>query len=488
MEDWVAIRAIRNKQPEMSNREIGRIMGVSPSTVKKIVEDTSSPKYVRTKKAETKIEPFKEIIFEMLNVNKYIGTRILSEIKSKGYTGSRSILYEYIHKIKLETQRSYTPYETGPGEQSQFDWSPYTVEISGILTRVYVYSYLHGFSRNQIYEGSLTQDQVSVLDAFERSIKESGGVPQRVQTDNAKVFVKNASRNNFQWNERYLQFCGHYGFQPSRSLPAHPWSKGKVEKTFSYLENHFISGNKFESFEDFIDKLKEFQWTVNHKTHSTIKTTPAELFEKEKQHLSPLPSSRYVGIKEEVRKVTFDCLISYNGSRYSVPWLLAGNYIWLKVSKGYYLEIYSQTNKLVAVHKLSLKKGDTIIEQSHYRGNNNKDGNFERMKKQFLEIFPGQELFIEKLKAQKRINARYHLFQILEISKLYLKDDFITAIDISLEYNVFNYTFILGYLRKNFKQHFEVNLIAETSFKAMASIDIKRDLIEYHLEESGTEN
>ena len=50
-------------------------------------------------------------------------------------------------------------------------------------------------------------------------------VPSRIQTDSAKVFVKNPSKNNFQWNKRYLHFCGHYGFEPSRSLPAHPWSQ-----------------------------------------------------------------------------------------------------------------------------------------------------------------------------------------------------------------------------------------------------------------------
>ncbi len=482
MEDWVSIKAIKKKQPGKSNREIGRIMGVSPHTVKKVISQESPPKYERNTKTETKLDAFKEIIFELYNVKKYKGSRIYEEIKSKGYSGKRSILYEYLYKIKIDIQRSYMPYETVPGEQAQYDWSPYKIEISGIETRVYVYSYIHGFSREQILESSLSQNNASVHEALEKSIVESGGVCRRVQTDNAKAFVKNASSNNFKWSDEYLRLCGHYGFEPSRSLPGHPWSKGKVEKPFSYLKNHFIVGNKFESFEDFNNKLKEFQNKVNHRIHSTIKMTPAELFEKEKQHLMPLPLSRYSGVKEEARKVTLDCLISYNGSRYSVPYLLVGNYVWLKVSKGYLLEIYSETNKLMAVHKLSLKKGNTIIEPAHYRGNNNKEGNFERMKKQFLESFPDQEQFIEKLKSQKGINVRYHLFQILEISKMYRRDDFIAAIDISLEYEVYNYKFIYGYLQSKFTQYFEVTKASDTSFTSIESVDIKRDLIEYQLD------
>ncbi len=120
----------------------------------------------------------------------------------------------------------------------------------------------------------------------------SGGVPQRLQTDNARVFVKNPSKNNFQWNERYLNFCGHYGFEPTRSLPRHPWSKGKVEKPFRYLEDHFIAGSSFEDFEDLQKELKGFEHGVNTRIHSTIKTTPEELIAKDREAFSPLPEFR----------------------------------------------------------------------------------------------------------------------------------------------------------------------------------------------------
>jgi len=203
------------------------------------------------------------------------------------------------------------------------------------------------------------------------------------------------------------------------------------------------------------------------------------MFEKEKSSLLVLPESRYVGIKEEIRKVSSDCLISFNGSRYSVPWPFATKHVWIKISQGYYLEVYSQTNKCVARHKLSLKKGAIIIEQNHYRGNNSRSGNFERLKKQFLESFPEHGMFIEKLRAQKRINAKYQLNRIWELSKLYTKDDFIKAINASLRYNVFNSSFISGYLEKNFKQHFELKN-TELS-EAYKNHNIKRNLKEYQL-------
>ena len=486
MEDWVTIKNLKAKNPSMSFRQIAKFLKVSHHTVKKALNEESPPEYKRPDKLNPDIEPFKEVIFEMANVKKFKGSRILEEIKSKGFKGGQTSFYFYLKKIKLEQKQKYfTPYETAPGEQAQFDWSPYTVLIGKELSKVNVFSYIHGFSRYQILEVSLSQTQPAVFEALENSIRDSGGVCSRIQTDNAKAFIDNASVNNFRWNQRYLHFCGHYGFSPSRSLPSHPWSKGKVEKPFSYIENHFIAGAEFESFEDLQIKLKAFQKKLNQRPHSVIKALPEEMFENEKMSLLPLPEQRYIGTKEEVRKVTFDCLISFGGSRYSVPWMFAGKQVWIRVSKGYMLEVYSQSNKLIASHKLSLKKPAVVIHQKHYRGNNSELGNFERLKINFLEIFPGNELFIEKLRASKRINSRYQLFQILQLSKLYNEEDFIDAINKSLQYNVFNSSFIAGYLEKNHKQKFDLNRSGSAFTQAQSinvkTINVKRDMNEYRL-------
>ena len=77
---------------------------------------------------------------------------------------------------------------------------------------------------------------------------------------------------------------------------------------------------------------------------------------------------RYIGYRDEFRKVTSDCLISYGGNRYFVPHYFARNEVWVRVSKGVYLHIYSQKNVLIAVHTLSSGKGEVIINEEHYKG------------------------------------------------------------------------------------------------------------------------
>jgi len=485
MDDWITIKTLKSRNRSLGTREIAKLLGISRNTVKRALKSKDIPRYVRTKRINPEIEPFKEYIVQQISLKGLICSRVLNDIISKGYKGSKSAFYRYLSKLNLKEKRTFYPYETKEAEQGQFDWSPYTIVINGELTKVFVFNYLLGFSRYRIYQASLSESQSSVFEAIEDSLIELGGTPSRLQTDNAKCFVKNPSRDNFSWNERYIAFCGHYGFQPSRSLPRHPWSKGKVENPFHYLEEHFIKGNQFSSFEDFLFRLKDFQDLVNNRFHTTTRQTPQVLFDKEKDLLLPLAQTRYVGIKEQVRKVTSDCLISFYGNRYSVPSIFALREVWVRVSKGYILEVYSSGNVLIAEHRLSSQKGKVIIEKSHYKNHMVEKGNWERLSQTFIEQYPEQGWFLDKLKTQKRINYSYHLSQILIIADYYPYDALVKAFFSCKDYNVYTCSFIKGYLENNFSSadimKTKITPISHLSRENIKSISIKRSLEQYKL-------
>lgn len=486
MEDWVTIKNIKKRKPAMGTRAIAELLNISRNTVKAALANENPPEYKRTEKINPDIEPFKEFIVNKLSLGGLIASRVLCDIKSKGYKGSQSAFYRFVSSLKLKEKRTFCPYETYKAEQAQFDWAEYSVIISGELTKVYIFNYILGFSRYRIYNASLSINQSCIFEAIENSIVELGGTASRLQTDNAKCFVTNPSKDNFSWNQRYLAFCGHYGFEPSRSLPGHPWSKGKVENPFHFLEEHFIKGNTFLSFDEFTNKLKSFQEEVNNRIHTTTRQTPEHLFSKEKQLLLPCADQRYVGIKEEVRKVTSDCLISFSGSRYSVPSLFAMREVWLRVSKGYILEIYSSGNVLIATHHLSLQKGKVIIDKSHYKNHSVERGNFNRVSLMFLELFPEYHWFIEKLIAQKRINYGYHLTQILRIAGFYPKEDLLKAFSVCKDFNVYTHNFIKGYLEKYSCSNYS-SCNKESTINSINNINIntpcqiKRSLAQYNI-------
>ena len=120
-----------------------------------------------------------------------------------------------------------------------------------------------------------------------------------------------------------------------------------------------------------------------------------------------------------------------------------------------------------------------VINKDHYKSFKLYRGSFENLKLKFLEIFPGQEMFIEKIKAQKRINVTSHLHHIISLSKLYIKDDFLEALNKCMEYNVFSLSFISGYLEKNHKQSFKIEPV-ETKTE-LPKENVKRDMSQYNM-------
>ncbi len=499
MEDWVSIRNIRSKNPKLGTRKIAKFLGLSRNTVKKALASDEAPEYNRgVKKVNENVEPFIPFVKEAFLKRNLKASRILKDIKSKGYQGSTYALYAYVRNelkpIKEDIGNSnfhaFKSYETNPGEQMQYDWAEYVVQIDSYSVKIYIHQTILGFSRLKFYDVSLSITQSDVLNALEESFHFFGGVCDRIQVDNARVFIDNASRDNLIWNKRFLHFCGFYGIKPTRSIPGHPWSKGKVEKPFDYLENHFIMGNEFKSFEDLRDRLKKFQEEVNLVVHGTTnEITKVRFKNKEAEFLKQLPINdltgeikKYVGFKEEFRKVTGDCLISYKSNKYSVPHYFAGKEVWIRIVQGVTIEVYSSKNKLIASHKLSLAKKEVILNKEHFIGyrTNQFDtiaSSSSRLTNRFVS-YTNIHKFVENIKVQKRINPGHHLYKIANLFEYYSDEDCIVAMEECFTLNVFNANIIKGYISQTSRPKEEsINLFNID----LPCGDIKRDLGEYEL-------
>ena len=500
MEDWVTIRNLKKKNPNIGTRELAKMLGISRNTIKKALKSDEAPEYNRGKrKINEAVEPFVSFVKESFLKKNLKASRILKDIKSRGYIGSQYALYAYIREflkpiandVTKATPNAFMRYETKPGEQMQYDWSPYTVSIGGNLVKINVHQTILGFSRYKFYDVSLYVSASDVYTAIEESFYFFGGACERIQVDNATVFVTNASKDNLVWNTRFLAFCGFYAIKPTRSLPSHPWSKGKVENPFSYLETHFISGNEFASFDDLRTRLKKFQDEHNLEVHSTTKQITKILFEKEEQTaLTPLPINpitgelkRYIGFKEEFRKVTTECLIAYKGNRYTVPYYFASKEVWIRVLYGTTMQIYSSKNKLIATHTLSFKKGEVIVNKEHFDGYR-KEAQFDslavsvsRLTKRFGN-YTNIHKFIDGLKIQKRINPAQHLYKIANLFEYYDDSDCIIAMEESISLNVYSFSIIKGVIScQTTPKNEQLNLF---NIK-LPQANIKRDLGDYKL-------
>lgn len=479
MEEWTTIRCLHNKG--ISQRQISKLLNISRNTVSKTLKNNNSPKYNREKNKNSHLEKYKEQIEDMFFNKKFIGSRILNELKKIGYKGGKSSFYNYFSRISegKRISKISQPYETSPGIQGQFDWSPYTVYIGKRLTKVIVFTTILGFSRKRKYVGSLSEDQESVFTSIEESFSYFGGVPKEILVDNAKQMVTNPNPKYFEWNRKFLEFCGYYGVTPKHCKIRTAKTKGKVENPFYYLEQHFIKGNSFKDFKDFERKLEIFNEEVNNKIHSNLKISPNEKFLEEKEYLNKIPDKPFAGVQETFRKVNWDCLLSFEGNKYSVPHHYAGKSVWVKKIKGVILRIYSQKGIIIAEHPLSIEKGKVIMNNAHYEGLYTfKPQSLSLLKEKFIKYYPQHYLFLEKLLACKKLSPVRHLKRILSMRDFYNNKDMGFAFSKCLEWNNFNADVFIGILRN----HCEVSkakLLTKNRLDLLKTEDIQRDLNEY---------
>jgi len=183
------------------------------------------------------------------------------------------------------------------------------------------------------------------------------------------------------------------------------------------------------------------------RVHSTTLERPIDRFQQELPHLTPLPEQRFVGTLALSRKVSWDCLVSYDGSRYSVPATQAGKLVWLLPSRGTHVLVLDARREVLVQHRLSDVKGAIVILPEHYAPlRRTAARTYVVLAEQFLERFPHQAAFLEGLVAQHKMNPADHLRGVMELASLCDTGSLERAFAIAQEYNTYSHGFVRGLL------------------------------------------
>jgi transposase len=450
VEAWTTIRYLHAQGKSM--RVIARELGISRNTVRAALRSDHPPKYTRPPRPNPQLAAFSEQIKQMWSEKQFIGTRILRELRALGYQGSASALYAHLRELRhtLADRRVTMRFETPAGQQGQFDWACYTIVLAGMATKVTVFCLTLAYSRRKFYWPSLDASQDSIFEALEAGLRYFGGSPKEVLVDNARALVLDAHPARFTWNPHFLELCGHYRLQPRACQVRRPQTKGKVERPFYYLEQHFIKGNAWDSFEAFAHDLAVFAADeLDHSIHSTTGEAPIERFAAERDHLTPLATTPFVGSHAQLQKVSWDSLVAFGGCRYSVPWSYAGKRVWLRPSQGRYLVVLSQDAQPIAHHTLAVDKKRTILVAAHYEGLRRGAAKTRVvLEEQFLNRFPDLNWFVDALFIQHKNNAVQHLRGILSLAELYSPPTMLTAFEQARCYNTYSHPFIRGWVER----------------------------------------
>jgi hypothetical protein len=348
------------------------------------------------------------------------------------------------------------------------------------VRRVVFFGMVLGYSRRKFYLPSYDETQGSIYEAVECGFAHFGGAPKELLVDNAKAFILDARPDAVVWNPRFLELCGHYRVAPRHCQVRRAQTKGKVERPFSFLEEQFVKGRAFRDFDHLLEALARFQAEeLDRAVHATTRESPLARFEAERPHLTPLPERRFVSSQEEFRKVSWDCLVSFAGSRYSVPHPYAGQQVWVRASQGVRLAVYDQRGQCIARHALSAKKGATTLIPEHYAGLRQQTPLTKAvLADAFLARFPDQRPFLDGLLAQYKLAPVGHLRAILELAAVYSGEAMRAAFATAVTFNTYSHRFVRGLLERGPVPTADPSRLAVV-FAAVPATPIQRGLAAY---------
>lgn len=374
LQDWAAVQRVY-KQTH-SKRETARILGIARNTVRKLLKENNEPTYKRTI-YKSKIDDFKDQIIEW-RCEPYLfnGTRIFRELKLRGYEGSIGPVYRYLSRIDEDlknhiSSKATVRHESPPGDQAQFDWSPYEVPVNGVITKVYCFSMILAASRKKAVCFSKKDDSLAIYEAIQELYEDLGGVTLELLIDNPKALVienNPKSEDEIRYNPHALLLAKHLGTELNACPCYWPRKKGKIERPFNYIEEQFIKGSSFASMEDLNRRGKAFidQW-CDEKHTTTGRIPNLHYLQEEKTVLLPLPKERF-RIKElESRIISPDCYISIGGSKYSVPDIYATKTMYYRIIYGFRIELYDRKKTFIMKMEVSQKKHDVITVDEHFQ-------------------------------------------------------------------------------------------------------------------------
>jgi hypothetical protein len=287
-----------------------------------IFPDGPDARSSRSSEADQQLLAKKDWIVERLQA----GWHPITVYEEIGLPIGRSSFYRFLHRhgvygIGEHTRRVVPEIVHQPGEALILDWGKLRdVVIDGKKRTLWAFVGILGFSRYTMVRLVWSNDLATTMTAVESMLREIGGAPARITSDNPKCFALEASPYEPLLNPAFERFAAHHGTIIECLPPSDPQKKGKVERQMPYVrrlyEAHGSAWRGIEESQTYLDKKLEI---ANERKHGTTRMKPIEqLLSREVQALKPLPVLSYEPEQVSEAKVRRDGHLRFDHKYYSV--------------------------------------------------------------------------------------------------------------------------------------------------------------------------
>jgi transposase len=446
-ETYCQIRDHLGRQ-QLSVPQTAAALGLDPRTVAKWRDAPFRPRAACAVQRASKLDPFKGQIVRWLDTHPYSAQQILQRLREIGFDGGRSIVKEYVARVRPRAQPAFLKLDFAPGECAQVDWGEWgSIAVGSTRRRLSLFVMVLCYSRRMYLEFTVSQTMEFFLACHEHAFAAFAGVPQRLMVDNLKSAVlKRMVGTAPVLNPKYDDFSKHWGFLVSPCNVRAGNEKGRVENAVGYVKKNFLAGLELADFAALAPAAQHWVDTVaDVRIHASTHARPIERFEDERHKLRPLNPNGYdLGTVKTVR-ASPTCRVPLESNHYSVPPRWASQHLTLKAYPDRVC-VYHQ-DQLVARHVRSLDRHLDIEEPEHVRllQAQRASAREQRLMVQWLALSPRAQAYGEGLEA-KRVNARGHIRKILALAEIHGREAVARAICDGLELQAFSAEYIANIL------------------------------------------
>jgi transposase len=395
LESWMNIRRFAAlRDAGATYIEIAAEVGCDWRTVKKYLAAKGLPPRATTRRGSppARIAPLAAVVEGWLRADITLKGSVIHErlVAEYGYCASyqrvKVFLQEARPRIATELATAddnrlvglHRRFEVVAGAQAQVDWGDEGAILSGSPgVKVYSFHMVLSYSRDPFCCYTTSMDAVTWWDCHRRAFAHFGGVPAAIVYDRTKTIVKRHVRPRVAVPilAEAAAFAGHYGFTIDVLAAYRPTGKGRVERQVKIVRDHVVAGRVFDTLADLDGGFAAWlpiRRAQIHRTHGEVIGVRAV---GDRAGLRPLPAVPYLVTDRYLRRVGKDCLISFDGSLYSVPAARVRPRQVVEVRAGMdTVSIHAQPAdtidgaSLLAVHPLATTHGQWMVHPAHWDG------------------------------------------------------------------------------------------------------------------------
>ncbi len=307
-------------QEGMEAKEIARRLGLSPTSVRTIIEQKGvMPHTIRKDKQHIDAELLRRLHQECAGRVQRMHEKLLEEER---IAVKYSTLTRMVRELGLGTapQVRCQRVPDEPGLEMQHDTSLYPIELAGQRVKLVASLIYLRYSKRRYLKFYRTFDRFQMKCFFHQALNWWGYAARQCIIDNTNLARLRGTGQQAVMVPEMAAFSKQYGFEFRCHEIGQPNRKAGEERSFWTVETNFLPGRSFQSLEDLNQQALAWS-TLRMENRPQTKTglIPAKAFEHERSFLTQLPPHLPPPYKVHNRDTDQYGYIALAGNFYWVP-------------------------------------------------------------------------------------------------------------------------------------------------------------------------